>query len=76
MKITIKRDIEIPDSFFCKGCKALSEYDVESSNYREADCKNFNANVFANKNSDWKFLKCHACVDATYSYLCGNLCGK
>jgi len=71
MKIKINREIEIPDGLTCKKCKALEEYDVKNTDYRAANCCNFNDRVFADKNSGWAFVKCRACVDATLAYLKG-----
>lgn len=71
MKININREIEIPDSLFCKKCKALREYEVESSGFRAATCANFNDTVFAKKYSGWYFLKCHACINAVLDYMGG-----
>jgi hypothetical protein len=64
MKITIKREVSIPDSLCCKRCNALHERDKEGGNYRAAWCGNFNTSVFADIKSGWEFKKCCECVDA------------
>ena len=71
MKIKIDREIEVPDSIMCKKCKALEEYDVDGSDYRAANCCNFNDKVFADINSGWGFVKCNQCIDATLRFLRG-----
>jgi len=71
MKIKIKREIDIPDSFTCKNCKALNEYVVDSPNFRAANCANFNDKVFADLHSGWAFVKCRPCINAVLDYFNG-----
>lgn len=72
MKITITREIEVPDSVFCKKCKAMHEYEIPDPDFRAAYCCNFNDRVFASGNSGWQFVKCDECMAASRKCLHGG----
>lgn len=71
MKIKINREIEVPDSLFCKKCNAKEEYDTKSAEYRAANCCHFNSRVFATPKSGWDFVKCRECIDASLRHIGG-----